>query len=264
MRIISLAPSNTELLFALGLGDQVIAITNLCDYPQATKDKTRIGSWITTDTEKLKELKPDFIFTSYFIPPILRGWKGPSKLIHVEPKTLSDVYKSILIIGKEVKRHKAAENLVKKMQQEFEKIKNDALKLWGSGTLQLPRVYMEEWPVPPMASGNWVPELVKIAGGISGIAQKGKPSSEFKLDRLISFDPDVIIFHWCGFGKRFNKELIIKRKGWKELRAVKNNLLFNIDDSLINRPGPRLIQGAREIQKILSSSETNYFFSSST
>jgi iron complex transport system substrate-binding protein len=246
MKIISLAPSNTEILFSLGLGDSVVAITHFCDWPPEAREKNKIGAWINTEPEKIATFKPDLIFTSYFLPEALRQWRGPGKLVHVAPKTLSDVYKSILKIGEETDRLQKAESIVERMKENFEDIKKAAPSA-------RPRLYMEEWFKPPMSSGNWVPEVVEIAGGIPGIAERGVPSGVFAFQKLEQFDPDALIFHWCGFGKpKITKDrLLTREKEWHQLRAFRENKMFSLDDSTINRPGPRLPKAARMIQEII-------------
>lgn len=272
MRILSLAPSNTEILFALGLGKNIIGVTSYCDYPEEAKRKPKVGSWITTNPERIKELSPDFIFTSYFLPPVFENWQGPGKVIHVAPKTLNEVFESILLLGRYTNCIKKAEDLVQKMKTSFAQLQTPNLPYLPNH----PNVYMEEWPArlvfgesvagrpePTSASkkssktggafvsGNWVPELVEIAGGTPIIAKTGKPSFDYKFTSLISSDPDIMIFHHCGFGTRFDKDMIRKRPGWNNLKAVKEDKVFVIDDSLLNRPGPRLVKGAKKIQEIL-------------
>ncbi len=282
MRLLSLAPSNTEILFSLGVGDQLIGITNLCDYPKEKENIKKLGSWIFTEPKKITELKPDFIFTSIFIPESLKAWKGPGKIIHVEPKILAEVYQSIKYIGKVVQKQREAVQIVKSMQQDFSTIKQYSNKTIRSS----PRIYAEEWPKPPMASGNWVPELISIAGGTSGLSEQGKPSSTFLFKNLEEFDPDLMLFHWCGAdfwraqrdkrspaspagrsparsvperrqapiqsGQAWQwSKSVENRPGWKKLRAVRENKLFVIDDSLLNRPGPRLVEGVRRIKEVL-------------
>lgn len=244
MRIISLAPSNTEILYALGAGDEIVAVTHLCDYPQAAKEKEKIGTWIYTEAERLRQYNPDFIFTSYFQPESLKHWRGPGKIVHVEPRTLKGVYESIETIGDAIEKRKEAQKLIEKMKNEFKEIQ--------AAQKEKKKVYMEEWHTPPMVSGNWVPELVEIAGGIEGLIDKGESSREFYIGELKKFNPDVIICHWCGFGKRSDVERVKKRNIWEKLRAVKEDKIFFIDDSLINRPGPRLTEGARTLQQILA------------
>lgn len=255
MRLLSLAPSNTEILFALGVGDELVGITNLCDFPKETNKIQKLGSWIYTEPKKILELAPDIIFTSYFMPESLRNWKGPGKIIHVEPKTLDEVYQSIKYIAKVVQRSREAKDIVEKMKSDILRVRQNAesrsSRLASARSNNKIKIYAEEWPKPPMASGNWVPELISIAGGTAGLSEQGKPSSTYDFADLVKFDPDVLLFHWCGYKERFNKESVLKRPGWKELRAVKENKLFVIDDSLLNRPGPRLVEGAKRIQQIL-------------
>ena len=118
---------------------------------------------------------------------------------------------------------------------------------------------MEVWPKSPMVSENWMPDLVKISAGIPVLAKTGGPSNEFPFAMLERENPDVMIFHWCGFGKRWNKQMVLSRPGWAELKAVKNNKLFVIDDSLINRPGPRIIEGIQKIRDALLKVDSSLF-----
>jgi iron complex transport system substrate-binding protein len=103
-----------------------------------------------------------------------------------------------------------------------------------------------------MASGNWVPELVAIAGGEEGIAETGKPSAAYDFDRLRAFDPDLIVCHWCGFGERGDAARVAERPGWDALRAVREGRIAFLDDSLLNRPGPRVVEGARALQALFA------------
>lgn len=247
MRIISLAPSNTEILCALGALDDIVAITHLCNYPFAIRGKPRIGTWISTEPERLAALKPDLIITSYFLPQPLRTWSKPDQLLHLAPKTLADVYESIQAVGKTIGRKKEAANLVSTMKKQLSAIKK---KTKGKKKI---KAYMEEWHKPPFVSGNWVPELVAIAGGQEELIQLGDPSRPVELSELEKFDPDCIICHWCGAGSRMDTSQVAKRPGWEKLRAVKEGRIYSINDSLLNRPGPRLVEGTQLLSTILKS-----------
>ncbi len=251
MRLVSLAPSNTEILYALGLGDHVVARTAFCDWPHEAARTPIIGSWIRVSPERIASFKPDLIFTSYFLPDSMKEWKGPGAVLHVEPRTLGGVYASILEIGVATGRISEAEQVVAGMKEGFERIAAS-----GPGFRRRPRIYMEEWFSPPMASGNWVPELVDIAGGREGIATIGEPSAGFPLSKLTTLNPDIMIFHWCGWGNRFNQRTVGNRSGWDSLRAVREGRMSAIDDSLINRPGPRLVEGARAIREAIVALES--------
>ena len=245
MRIVSLAPSNTEILYALGVEDQVVAVTRFCDWPLEAKQKTQIGAWINTEPEKLRELEPDLIMTSYFKPKALEGWSGPGEVLHVAPLTMWEVFESIRTIGQAIGRTQRAEAVVQEMRDGFD-------RLWAARPEQSARVYMEEWFHPPMAAGNWVPELVALAGGEEVVADPGKPSAEFPFAALAMADPDLMVCHWYGWGERTNPTLVLERDGWQELRVVRAGRVHFINDSFINRPGPRLVEGAVALQKIFT------------
>lgn len=244
MRIISLAPSNTEILFALGVEDKIVAVSQFCDWPAAAQGKPKI-SLNDAQTDKLIELAPDIILTSYFASDAVRTWSGPGKIIHIEPKTLWEVLESMRTIGEAVGELGQAEKLVADMKDKFRRLK-------GSRPGGSRRLYMEEWMHPPMAAGNWVPELVAIAGAEAVVSEAGRPSREFSLAALKVADPDAIICHWYGWGERIDLRRVLVRPGWSELRAVRERQVFFINDSLINRPGPRLVEGARRLQTLLN------------
>jgi len=115
------------------------------------------------------------------------------------------------------------------------------------------RVYCEEWSQPPMAAGNWVPDIVELAGGKSGIVQAGTLSRTYEFSELQSFDPHVAILHICGMGAKPKPESLQTRPGWEQIRAVRDNRVHVLDDSLLNRPTSRLFLGLKQIKDIVTS-----------
>jgi iron complex transport system substrate-binding protein len=318
MRLLSLSPTTTEILYALGLEDHIIGVTTYCDYPESAKRKPKFGSWITVELVKIQEANPDLIFTNYFLPEDVKTLQRTVKIVHSQPRNLREVFDSILQIGEATNRQIKAEVLVKKMKTDFAQIRQKSSIFFseksGNITQQFtqemdstndsallkhdtypqpiisrkanehhdidtqngmsprspsqsikrkphsnfpiqhrPRVYMEEWPVPPFVSGNWVPELVEIAGGTPVVVKTGRESHSFDYYEIQKADPDLMIFHWCGYQERFHKDLVIKREGWKDLRAIREGRIAIIHDSLLNRPGPRLVAGAQAIQDTIQS-----------
>ena len=246
MKLISLAPSNTEILFALGLGKDITAVTRYCDYPADAKYKHKLGGWLDVKIEELEKLKPDLILTSNFLQSELveRLSKKNFNVVHVDPRNLNDVYESIIIIGQAVGKSEKAQGIADEMKRRFEKIKeNNKLK-------QKIRIYCEEWFKPPTVSGNWVPELIEIAGGIS-FCPKGQKSFEVDADEIAKFNPHAAIMSWCGFGRRIDISKVKSRPVWNNIAAFRNGEIFTIHDSYLNRPGPRLVEGAEKIAKIL-------------
>lgn len=246
-RIISLAPSNTEILYALGTDDKLVACTRYCDFPEKAKEKPRIGGWLDINDELVKKFEPDLLLTSTFVQNkiALKFKKSKMNIVALMPTTLKGVFDSMEKIGKLVDREKEAAKLIASMKSKFEEIKNKA----NSGNK--PRVYVEEWHKPPTVSGNWVPSLVKIAGGKCDLIKAGVHSREVTTRQMQDYDPEAIVISICGMADKAPKEWITKRNGWENLSAVKNNKVHVFDDSWLNRPGPRLVVGAEKLFEVL-------------
>jgi iron complex transport system substrate-binding protein len=157
-------------------------------------------------------------------------------VLHIDPKNLSEVFDSVHRLGQLVGMQGGAELVVQRMR-----LKIDEVAKRVEGGSMRPRVYAEEWHKPPFACGNWIPELIQLAGGES-LLKEGR-SREVALEEVKAFDPHYMIVTWCGFGERAQAELIRYREGWEDVYAVKNGRVFVFDDSYLNRPGPRLVEG---------------------
>lgn len=243
MRILSLAPSNTEILYALGAGDDIVGVTAFCDWPSAARSKPKVGGWTNVSGNLLERFAPDVIVTSMYVPPELQELHAahPERFCHVDPHTLEGVSASILTIGERVGRAAEARMLMERMRVEFEGIRA------ASASRPKIRAYIEEWSKPPMASGNWVPEVVAAVGIEQVIVRSGERSRAFRFDELRTADPEVIVLSICGAGDRVPTQELLNRVEWGVLRAVRERRIAVIDDSLLNRPGPRLPQGAQAL-----------------
>ncbi len=244
LRIASLAPSNTEILYAIGAGEQVICVTDYCDYPPGI-DKPLVGGWTTPNLEKLRELKPDVVVTSTFlqdnVSALLR--KQGLRVMQLKPSTLHQVFESILQLGTLTNKKGGAVKVVEEMKRELQELKANA----GN---RLKRVYVEEWSNPPMASGNWVPELIGFAGGIS-LTKPGERSRKITKQELLNFNPEYVFLSICGAGEAPSAKKFLEKPGLTEIEAVKNKRVFTLNDSLLNRPGPRLVEGARKMREFI-------------
>ncbi len=249
MRIVSLSPAHTEILYALGLGNRLVGITHSCDYPREAKFKRRVGNWNTHQVDALRLLKPDLILSAHAFPPYLVGYEGPGEIVHFEPRTLGDILSSIRAIGRLCGKKREAEKLAAAMEKKLFLIG----KRTPHGNKRL-RVYTEEWGYPPTAAGLWLPQLVSIAGGEAILMHPGEQGREVLLSELERADPDVIIIHWHGAGKQNRVSDIAKRPGWKHLRAVRQKRVHTVHDSLLNRPGPRIVEGTKSLHNILRKS----------
>ena len=247
MRIVSLAPSNTEILYRLGAGNFIVAVTRYCDFPEEAREKPKVGGWIDVNDELVEDFHPDLVLASTFLQNgiIEREKKKGINILSVLPTTLEEVFESFVRIGQLVEKEKEARELADSIKKEIAGI----MKKTDSEIK--PRVYIEEWHKPPMVSGNWVPDIVEMAGGEYGLIKSGEPSREISTEEIKNYDPEIIIISICGMGDKIPKEIVTKREGWEDLSAVKNGKVFVFDDSLLNRPGPRLLEGFRKIAEIL-------------
>ncbi len=248
MRIVSIAPSNTEILFALGAGEEVVATTSLCDYPREAARKPSVGGWSRgVDFRRIEGLEPDLVLASDDLQDEVVE-ELVDRNLHVEqfnPHTLEDVYRSIEEIGELARRKRRAEELVTGMKERLSR-----LTLPGS-----PRIYCEEWSEPPMVSGNWVPGIVESIGGEYFI-EEGERSREFEKSELIDFDPEYIFLNICGAGTNTDESAVLNRQDWGGVTALEEGNVFRMDDSLLNRAGPRLAEGAEKMINIVEGGDT--------
>lgn len=238
MRIVSLAPSNTEILYALDAGDRVMATTGLCDYPEEAVKKPSVGGWTDIDADRVESFDPDIALASDDLQDSIveELEKQGVEVLQLKPHTLPEVYRSIERIGKLADKEGKAEAVVEEMKSGI-----SSVELGGA------RIYCEEWSDPPMVSGNWIPDLVEAAGGEYFI-DRGR-SQDFDLGELKGFDPEHIVLNVCGAGEKVEEQEILEREGWGSITAVKEGNVYVIDDALLNRPGPRLPRGLKEIEE---------------
>ena len=248
MKIASLAPSVTEILYELGAEDEIVCSTVFCDYPEEAKDLLKIGSWTNINISKLQDLSPDIVLTSSAVQGNLtRKLKNMGmRVANINPMRLTEMVESYNQIGALVGKKREAEEIVRML---YKKIMSHSVQSREEG----PRVYCEEWADPPMMSGNWVPDIVELAGGVGGGVKAGELSREFRLEDLQEFNPELIFLHICGMGERVEADKVMQRPGWEALSAIQSGEVYVIDDSLLNRPTSRLFEGLEKLKEIIGS-----------
>ena len=256
MRIASLSPAATEIIFKLGLEKDIVCVDQFSNFPDGAKSLPHLRGHQEIDVNELRKFSPEIVLTGTVIQKKLSEELRAQNfgVVHQDPRTINQIYESIRQLGTILEKPMEAEDLVLTMQQGFNGVKKKAALLSVRGQKARSRIYIEEWHQPPMVSGNWVPEVVRIAGGqpfpIGDTETQNFASvlsREVSLEEVHAFDPDLIVISWCGAGTLAPKELLLKRPGWESLRAVSGNQVRVIDDSLLNRPGPRLVEGAQRI-----------------
>jgi len=252
-RIVSLAPSTTEILYALGAGERVVGVTRYCDWPPEVRFKAlAVGGWLDVRDARVADLAPDLIVaaTSLRDRVSARLEAGGVPVLSVDPKTMDDVLETIDLIGQAVGAAVMARVLVDDIRRRMAAIATATAR-----RPRRPRVYLEDWHKPPTAAGYWAPELVAWAGGESGLAQRGQRSVEVTDAQVLAYDPEVIVLSWSGFGLSAHAQQIAARPGWAQVTAVRNRQIHVMDDRLLSRPGPRLLLGLRQLAAVLAAVE---------
>jgi iron complex transport system substrate-binding protein len=251
LRIISLAPSTTEILFALDLDEEIIGVSAFCDYPPKAREKEKVGTFSQPNIERILSLKPDIIFcTGLEQAPAVRELRQLNLKVYVsDPVNIDELFISIKDIACLTHKEKEAEELIKKMKVKIEEI-NSKIKLIPQE--KRPKVFVEIWHDPLMTAGkdSFINELLILAGGMNIAYDTKRPYSYFSPEQVIARNPDRIILGYMS-GKD-NQTKVGERFGWKGINAVKNNRVYNdINPDLFLRPGPRLTEGLEEIYKRL-------------
>lgn len=247
-RIVSLAPSNTEILYALGVEARVVATTSICDVPPEAERKASVGGWTNPDIEEVKEHEPDLVLASDELQDraVEECRDAGLEVRQLKPTAFHDVFNSVKTVGELVEKADEARELVERMNEDVKEL----AAANGSRT----RVYCEEWHDPPMVGGNWIPRMVRIIGG-DYLIDEWERSRKVSAEEVQEFDPEHVFLHYCGFGDSAEEEQVTDREAWDEITAVRNGNIHVIDDSLLNRPGPRLLEGLNELKEAIHGSE---------
>ena len=283
-RIVSFLPSATEILYELGVGDQVLAVTHECNYPVEAASKPRVihssfdpqkmssheidnkvvelihtqKDIYVLDEEILKKANPDLIVAqgicevcSPYTREINRAvtiLNNKPQVLILDPRNLDDILQNIIQIGNKVDRTEQAQDFVAKLRARIKAIK-DVSKI------SRPKVLCIEWLDPLFTAGHWVPQMVEIAGGINGISSTGEQSRRMDIDEAVKFEPDIIILMPCGFDLNrtiLEYEKLSKDRKWSSIPAVKQGNLYAVDaNEYFSKPGPRTVTGIEILSKII-------------
>jgi iron complex transport system substrate-binding protein len=278
-RIVSLLPSATEIVCALGLEDRLVGVTHECDYPEVARRKPQLtasalppaadaaaidrhvragvhagSSLYTLDAALLERLAPDLIVTqelcdvcavSYeIVARAAKRLRGDPRIVSLEPSSLDDVFANIATIGELAGCEREAGALTARLRERIAHLRAHVAARHGAR----PRVLVLEWTDPPMSGGHWIPGLVEIAGGEPVLAHPGANSQRIAWEAIAATDPDVVLVSPCGFGLEATLAAVAdleRQPAFRALRATRENRVFAIDgNAYVSRPGPRLVDTA--------------------
>ena len=251
-RIISLAPSNTEILFALGLADRVVAITDFDDYPPEAKMKPSIGGFSTPSIEKVVALSPDLILaTSIHEKRIIPQLEARGMTVFaLNPQTIDEVLEAITLVGEITGKNKAASGLVAEMRNRIKVVTDKTVALPEAQRL---KVFYLVWHDPLMTAGSGTlhDELIRQAGG-TNIARDLTGWADISLEAVIQANPEVMIAGaGHGSGESLTLEFIKTESRLRYTDARRNNRVYGIDSNLTSRPGPRIVAGLEKLAEFI-------------
>ena len=284
MRVVSLLPSATEIVVALGAGDSLVGISHSCDHPAVAAlprvTRTRVPldassreidavvrerlaggeSLYTIDSETLAELEPDLVITQGLcdvcavtqreVDDALCTVQALPRVLSSEPHTLAQVLESIVEIGSALQRDTEAAVLVERLRDRV-----NAVCARTSTRRARPRVAFLEWLDPPMCAGHWNPELITLAGGVDGFGVAGEPSRRVEWDEVIAWEPDVLCVACCGYSApraRHELDQILRRPDLASLPPVRSGLVHVFDGvGLFARPGPGIVDSLEALEGVL-------------
>ena len=285
MRIVSLLPSATEILFGLGFDHEIVGVSHECDYPLRARTKAAViqsripkgispaeidrivreyisrgESLYAVNSEILQELAPDLIVTQSLchvcaaspddLAVALAKFDKRPEVLCLNPEDLRDVWRDILWLGEETKRSARAEAIVGIIGERLGElgIMMDAIE-------ERPRVALLEWLQPFYVGGHWVPEMIEQAGGIDVLGKAGTPSFRVVEEEIIAAAPEVMIVAPCGYSKEQSRDEYLSLKflpEWDSIPAVRNGRVYAMDaNSYVSRPGPRLVTGMEAMAKAI-------------
>ncbi|EIQ6438158.1 ABC transporter substrate-binding protein [Listeria monocytogenes] len=244
-KIVSLMPSNTEILFALDLGDKVKGVTAYDDYPKEAQKVEKVTS-TSVDTEKIIAIKPDLVLghesmlaTEKDAYQLLKD-AGINVFVVPDATDLKAAEKSIITVGKLTGKEKEAKEVTDSMEEQKVAIEKKAKELKTS-----PKVWIEISPdLYTAGKGTFMNEMLELAGGTNVVTESGFiPYNE---EKVVELQPDIILSVYPDA-----KATIQKRAAWKDIPAVKNDKIYEMDANKLSRSGPRLLEGAADIQAVL-------------
>jgi iron complex transport system substrate-binding protein len=285
-RIVSFLPSATEMACALGLGDQLMAITHECDYPPEIRDKPvavrnvlpiegmsqrEIDGAVTerlrnglslyeVDEGIMRSIAPDLILTQDLcqvcapsgneVAQLLHALPSKPQVLWMTPKCIEQIFDNLRELGEATNRSPRAEELVAISRARLESIASVTRKISNR-----PRVFCMEWLDPVYCSGHWVPEMVEIAGGKDELGRMGADSVRIPWEHVLQWAPEILIIMPCGFDLEktvAQSPQLFAYPGWSDLPAAKGDRIYAVDaSSYFARPGPRVVEGAELLAHLL-------------
>lgn len=250
MRVVSLACSNTEIVCALGLSHLLVGVDDHSDHPPGVVSRLpRVGPDLGIDVERVSALRPDLVLASLTVPGHERVVESLERaklpFVAPEPTRLADVYRDILGIAELLGHRPRGEALVADMRL--------VLEAPAPQRARPPRVLVEWWPKPVIVPGraSWVSDLLRAVGALNPFEDRDEKSTPISDGEAVEASPDAVVISWCGVRtENYRPEIVRRRPAWQVTPALQSGRVFAVAEAHLGRPGPRLVEGYRELLAI--------------
>ena len=249
-RIVCLSAEHVEICYALGAGERVVGVPGTAARPPEAREKPKVGGFTSFRADKILALEPDLVLAFSDLQADIAASLITAGLpvFCSNPRSMDEIFGSILMVGGLLGREKPARDLVQDMRDEIRQVREFS-SVWPDR----PRVYFEEWHDPLIAGIRWVSEIVELAGGRDIFSElRDKPSARDRVvapGEVLRRDPQIILASWCG--KPVDVDAIRKRPGWEQVTAVRTGRIHEVDGADILSPGPSVLAGLRQIHEII-------------
>jgi iron complex transport system substrate-binding protein len=246
-RIVSVGPSNTEILHALGLGRRIVGVDRWSDYPPRVQRLPHVGSDLRVDVQAVGNLQPDVVVASLHVPGMQDNLpefeRSGLNYVAVGGVGLGGVWQDVRFIGRWLSRAARAEALVKDLNTRMARVQPAARGL---------RVHWE-WSAHPVVAGrrSWITELLEMVGAENAYADLDVESVRVSVDDVLQRQPDVVVACWCGVRRLPELERVLRRPGWQAVEAFAGRRVSVVSEAYFGRPGPRLVDGLQQLAVLI-------------
>lgn len=253
MRLVSICPSNTEMLYCLGMHHQLVGIDDYSDWPPSCQSLPRVGPDLNIDIKKIKELKPDLVIASLSVPGMEKNIEKleQERIPHLilNPKTLREIAQDFIRLGDALGIQTKAKQAACRFLNEI-----DELKARIPPAEKTPRLYWEWWPKPVFTPGrrNWLTELSELVGAVNIFSDVDRESVQTDWETVRDKNPDYVLTVWTGVPlKRIRKEMIQSRPAWQGTPLSEEENIFLLEEGWYCRPSPRILTGLYHLAHLL-------------
>ncbi len=250
-RVISLSPSNTEIVFAIGLGGNIVGVTDYCNYPEEALEKEKVGGFSSPNLETILSLEPDLVLAGNMHEEQVQKLEEMDiPVLVLAPESVEEVFEAIKLVAEATGQEEEAEVVISNIKNRLEAVQEKLDLLPKENRV---RVYYEVYSDPIMTAGgsSLISEVIYLAGGKNIFVDVKEKFPQISAEVVIERDPQFILFPNYHGSEEFKGELLTERPLWREITAVKEDNVFRVSDDIISRPGPRLVDAVEEVFGIL-------------